>query len=113
MPRLPPSSRVVSLTAEPTPALSVGIADRISAVDGAVVRASPQPHSTSAGATARYAASGTAARASRANPAAIDCSPVVTTRSGPKRSAKPALRGATSSSASATGICATAAVSGE
>ena len=40
-PSVPPSSRVVSLTAEPTPALSVGSDPMMDSVAGGVVAPSP------------------------------------------------------------------------
>ena len=40
-PRVPPTSRVVSLTAEPAPALSRGSAPMIASVAGLAVRARP------------------------------------------------------------------------
>ena len=43
MPRAPPTSRVVSLTAEPTPALDSGTDEMMALVAGAVVQAMPTP----------------------------------------------------------------------
>ena len=40
-PKAPPSSRVVSLTAEPTPCLPIGSDDRMDAVDDGMVIAIP------------------------------------------------------------------------
>ena len=45
-PRVPPSSRVASLTADPTPAWRVEIAPMIDSVAGAEVRPMPMPKST-------------------------------------------------------------------
>ena len=45
-PSVPPSSRVVSLTAEPTPALSTLSEPMIDSVAGAVVNPSPPPSNT-------------------------------------------------------------------
>ena len=42
-PRVPPSSRVVSFTAEPTPARSGGSAPMIDSVAGAVTKPRPLP----------------------------------------------------------------------
>ena len=47
-PRAPPTCRVVSLTAEPTPALSRGREPMIDSVAGAIVRAMPVAMSTKA-----------------------------------------------------------------
>ena len=46
MPSAPPSSRVVSLTAEPTPALLSGTDDMIAPVAGGIVSAMPPASST-------------------------------------------------------------------
>ena len=40
-PKAPPSSRVVSLTADPTPCLPIGKDDRMDAVDDGIVIAMP------------------------------------------------------------------------
>ncbi len=53
-PRVPPSSRVVSLTADPTPALSADSEPMIASVPGAVVRPRPAPSSTIWIAISRY-----------------------------------------------------------
>lgn len=45
-PRVPPSSRVVSLTAEPTPALSTDSDPMIASVAGEKVRPRPPPSSS-------------------------------------------------------------------
>ena len=51
MPRAPPTSRVVSLTAEPTPDLASGTDDTMALVAGAVVQAMPTPMMTRPSAT--------------------------------------------------------------
>ena len=43
MPSAPPTSRVVSLTAEPTPDLARGTDETMALVAGAVVQAMPMP----------------------------------------------------------------------
>ena len=48
MPSAPPNSRVVSLTADPMPALLSGTDDMIAPVAGAIVTAMPPARSTSA-----------------------------------------------------------------
>ena len=53
MPRAPPTSRVVSLTAEPTPALAGGTALMMLPVAGAAVRLMPAPNRTRARASTR------------------------------------------------------------
>ncbi len=50
-PRAPPSSRVVSFTAEPTPALFGGSEPMIASVAGAITRAMPVASTTMANAT--------------------------------------------------------------
>ena len=50
-PRAPPISRVVSLTADPTPARSGGRDPMIESVAGAIARPIPVPTSTSVTAT--------------------------------------------------------------
>ena len=45
-PRVPPSNRVASLTAEPTPALAFGTTPMIASVAGALVRPMPVPSTT-------------------------------------------------------------------
>ena len=45
-PSVPPSSRVASLTAEPTPALAFGTTPMIASVAGALVRPIPVPSTT-------------------------------------------------------------------
>ena len=45
-PRVPPSSRVASLTAEPTPAFALGTTPMIASVAGALVRPMPVPRTT-------------------------------------------------------------------
>ena len=51
MPIAPPTSRVVSLTAEPTPALSWGREETIDSVDGGMSSAMPAPRQTKAAAS--------------------------------------------------------------
>jgi hypothetical protein len=50
-PRVPPSSRVASLTAEPTPARAGGSTCMIDSVAGVVMRPRPRPISTISGTT--------------------------------------------------------------
>src|SRR5437660_1679402 len=92
-PRAPPTSRVVSLTAEPTPALANGIDSMIAPVAGAVVSAMPAPNRTRATATDRYALVGDSV-AMTSMPPAMRIRPVPITRLRPYRSANGALRGA-------------------
>ena len=47
-PMAPPSSRVVSLTAEPTPCLPIGSDDRMEAVDEGIVSAMPRARTAKA-----------------------------------------------------------------
>ena len=58
MPSAPPNSRVVSLTAEPTPALLSGTDDMIAPVAGAIVIAMPVASSTKPTRMNRYGVSG-------------------------------------------------------
>ena len=58
MPSAPPSSRVVSFTAEPTPAFDSGTALMISPVAGAAVMPMPAPSTAKATASTRYGVSG-------------------------------------------------------
>src|SRR4051794_39592370 len=102
MPSAPPSSRVVSLTAEPTPALLSGTDDMIAPVAGGIVNAMPPASNMSASMITRYGVSG-ARNAMITNPAAIPEKPVATTRFSPSRATSPALRGATMNIMSANG----------
>ena len=54
-PSVPPSRRVASLTAEPTPALSLGTTPMIASVAGALVKPMPMPYSTICAAIVRVA----------------------------------------------------------
>src|SRR5271163_4834779 len=77
-PRVPPSSRVVSLTAEPTPALS-GLSDpMIASVAGAVVSPRPVPSNTICIAITVYGVPASTVDA-QASPAANTAKPALTT----------------------------------
>uniref|UniRef100_A0A6J7Q0T4 Unannotated protein n=1 Tax=freshwater metagenome TaxID=449393 RepID=A0A6J7Q0T4_9ZZZZ len=52
-PMAPPSSRVVSLSAEATPCLWAGSVSVIKVVDGVIARPSPRPNSNRPGSTER------------------------------------------------------------
>ena len=74
MPSAPPSSRVVSLTADPTPALLSGTDDMIVPVAGGIVSAMPPASITSATTMRPYGVSG-ARNVKTTNPAAIPVNP--------------------------------------
>ena len=84
-PRVPPSSRVVSLTAEPTPALSADNEPMIDSVAGAVVRPRPPPSISICVAISRYGVAASAVDA-HARPAAKMARPATTTAVVPIRS---------------------------
>src|SRR5215218_588891 len=92
-PSVLPSSRAVSLTAEPTPALAGGSEPMIASVAGAWIRPRPPPRKNIATTITQYDVS-TPVTAETANPAAIDTRPAVTIRLVPKRSASLADKGA-------------------
>src|SRR5437879_13192734 len=77
-PSVPPTCRVVSLTAEPTPALAGGSASMIDAVDGALVSPRPPPSSTICAAISAYPVLAPTA-AVQAKPTAIEARPPATT----------------------------------
>ena len=112
MPRAPPSSRVVSFTADPTPAFDRGTDDMISPVAGAAVMPMPAPSTANAAATTRYGVS-VVSEVSAAKPTATMPSPAAMTRAAPNRSASAALRGDTATNVSASGRLASPASSGE
>jgi len=82
MPSAPPSSRVVSFTADPTPAFESGTEVKIRPVAGAVVRAIPAPSTRNATAMTRYGVSGDNA-VRIPNPPAMIASPAAITRAAP------------------------------
>src|SRR3981189_3367716 len=84
-PSVPPNSRVLSLTAEPTPALSALSDPMIASVAGAVASPSPPPRSTICTAISRYEVSALVV-AAQARPAAKIASPPATTTVVPIRS---------------------------
>jgi len=112
MPSAPPTSRVVSLTADPTPALFNGTADMIDPVAGATVMPIPMPSSTRAAAINRYGEAVVTVDMTT-KPAATNAEPAVITLVAPIFAAHPALRGDTAISAAASGNVATPASSGE
>src|SRR3954447_23206499 len=86
-PSVPPSSRVVSLTAEPTPAFSLGSEPMIDSVAGAVVRVRPLDTSSIQATTGPQNAVPASKVEAQRNPRAIDASPDATTTLGPNRNA--------------------------
>ena len=102
MPRAAPSSRVVSLTAEPTPALSIGTADMMVPVAGAKTRPMPRPWRANAEPSSRYELS-TVSRVSRPKAMDVRTKPPEITAPTPNRSARPTLRGAVTIMAAAQG----------
>src|SRR5581483_6265937 len=92
-PRAPPSSRVVSLTADPTPALRSGIDAMIPVVDGAIDRPIPAPIVTMASTRCQYG-DATSDWARNSRPRATISRPVLTTLRLPKCSTNRALAGA-------------------
>src|SRR4051794_25684704 len=104
-PSVPPSSRVVSLTAEPTPARSGGNEPMIDSVAGAVTRPSPPPIPSMATTTTRYGELAAVTAATR-KPEAIKPSPAPTTRFEPNRRTSSGDTGAVSAVKSANGtVC--------
>src|SRR3954471_2829241 len=85
-PRVLPSRRVASLTAEPTPAFSTGTAPMMDSVAGALVRPLPVPQITIVMAIVRYVVVTVALETQRKN-TARSASPVVTTSLVPRRTA--------------------------
>src|SRR5215510_11542080 len=83
-PSVPPISRVVSFTAEPTPALAGGRDDRIDSVAGAAADPSPNPIRIIAVAITGYGVETSLVEAI-ANPAAMNRRPVATTSLVPMR----------------------------
>src|SRR5215471_322236 len=81
-PSVPPTWRVVSLTAEPTPAFASGRAFMMDAVAGADVSPSPPPRKIIWPAIWRYAVSAPTVDV-QANPTAIEARPAATTNRGP------------------------------
>src|SRR3954447_26953643 len=112
MPRAPPTSRVVSLTADPTPALAWGTALMMLPVAGAAVRLMPAPRRTRATTSIRYGEEGRT-KARTAKPAATRRNPDPMTGPDPLFSAIAALLGATATSVRASGRVARPALSGE
>ena len=102
-PSVPPSSRVASLTAEPTPARAGGSTSRIDSVAGVEIRPMPRPISTICGTiTVAYDAS-TATVEIHRNAAPNSTSPVVTTTLVPIRGASSAPTTEATAMLSATG----------
>ena len=112
MPSAPPSSRVVSLTAEPTPALSSGTVLMISLVAGAAVMLMPAPSTANAAAITTYGVSGVSTVRMPKPPATIT-SPRAITGAAPYRAASVALRGDSATNMIGSGNSATPASSGE
>lgn len=83
-PRVPPTSRVVSFTAEPTPAFAGGSDAMIDSVAGATAEPSPNPIRIIAVAITEYGVEASFV-AAIANPAAIRVSPAATTSFVPTR----------------------------
>src|SRR5688572_2773746 len=92
-PSVLPSSRAVSLTADPTPALAGGNEPMIASVAGAWTSPSPPPRNSMAPTRTQYDVA-TPVTAEMAKPTAIDTSPAVTTALVPMRSASLADSGA-------------------
>jgi hypothetical protein len=112
IPSAPPSSRVVSFTAEPTPALASGTALMMLPVAGAAVMLMPTASSPSATASATYG-DDTPTTLSTPNPAAMNTKPSAIVRPLPIRAASAALRGAMAIIVSANGSVATPVSSAE
>ncbi len=111
-PRAPPTWRVVSLTADPTPALSRGSEPMIDSVAGAMVRAMPVAMMTKAKNTGVYPAEGSTWVMTQ-RPVATVSRPAATTSLVPKRSASLALWGATAIITTAKGMMRTPAARAE
>ena len=112
MPSAPPSSRVVSFTAEPTPAFDNGTDDMISLVAGAAVMPMPAPRMAKATAMTTYGVSvDSVARSPK--PSATIPRPAAMSRGAPYRLASAALRGDTATNVRASGKLASPASSGE
>ena len=90
MPTAPPTSREVSLTAEPTPALASGVAAMMSFVAGVIARATPEPSSRTGQNRYQYDGS-VGATASSKKPAPRIAKPAVMTRRAPNRAENPAV----------------------
>src|SRR6266550_1305458 len=111
-PSAPPTWRVVSLTAEPTPALPGGREPMIDSVAGAVVKPMPAPKTTRTS-PPRTADDINVSEAYIASDAATISSPPVTTRLVPKRSTNRGASGAQPMIPTATGAVSIPALSGE
>ena len=92
-PNVPPSSRAVSLTADPTPALAGGSAPMMASVAGALTRPSPPPMKSIWPTTNQYDEVAES-RVVQAKPMAIEVRPAATIALVPNRSASLALSGA-------------------
>ena len=112
MPSAPPSSRDVSLTAEPTPARLSGTDDMIAPVAGAAVMPIDPPSTINPARISQYDESGSRSE-NRMKPTVMPQKPVTTIAFRPNRSPSLALRGATRISMNANGISANPASSGE
>ena len=111
-PRAPPTWRVVSLTAEPTPAFSRGSEPITLSVAGAMVRPMPTDITHMLRMTRRYDESAEMNDRANSDPA-MTSRPVVTTRLVPTRSTSRADSGAVSIRAAAYGTSRTPAWMGE
>src|SRR5579864_4870407 len=111
-PSVPPSSRVVSLTADPTPALAVGSAPMMASVAGPMVRARPAAISVIEAMTGPQYAESTLRVAATANPALMISSPPATTILVPIRFMTAIAAGDTAPVTTANGRVATPALSG-
>src|ERR1700712_3759880 len=89
-PRVPPSSRVASLTADPTPARAGGSTSRIDSVAGVEINPMPRPINTICGTITRAYDVSTAAVEIHRNDTANSTIPVVTTILVPTRGASAA-----------------------
>ena len=76
-PKVPPSSRAVSLTADPMPALAGGSAPMIASVAGALTRPSPPPMKNICPTTNQYD-DVAVSRVVQAKPTAIEARPAAT-----------------------------------
>src|SRR5207302_5839771 len=95
-PNTPPSSRLVLVAAEATPACLVGTEAITAAVMGAMVRAMPEPHTTMDGKmTPKYEDAGSE-RSMRARPIAERAGPAVMNHREPYRSESRPATGASS-----------------
>ena len=112
MPSAPPTSRVVSFMAEPTPALASGTALMMLPVAGAAVIAIPEARSTRATARTTYGVS-VPTWLKTAMPSPTMKRPRAIVRPLPMRSASGALRGETTMNVAAIGSVARPASSGE